>query len=290
MGSGPGPLIVIVGETASGKSALALEIAERYEGEIICADAMTVRKGVDIGTAKPTAEERGRVPHHLLDVVEPCVDFTAAVFKRIAVEKIDEIRSRGKLPVMVGGTGLYVDAVLYDYSFLPPGDREARLAFNEMGIEELMVKINQKKIDTTGIDTRNKRRLIRLLETDGARGQKGALRQNTLMIGIRTPREKLRKNVERRVDAMLSAGLQNEVSGLANKYGWECEAMKGIGYREWQEFYNGTQNLEQTREKIIKSTLDLAKRQRTWFKRNESIQWLDNSGQAMDIAANFLNK
>lgn len=285
-----GPLVVVVGETASGKSALALDLALKFDGEIICADAMTVRRGVDIGTAKPTADERKRIPHHLLDVVEPCEDFTAAVFKRMALEAISDISARGKLPILAGGTGLYVDSVLYDYSFLPPGDRKAREELNRLDVETLQQKVQEKNLDTSGIDMRNKRRLIRLLETDGARGKSGPIRQNTLIVGMRIEREKLQGRIEKRVDEMLAAGLENEVAKLAKQNGWKCEALKGIGYREWHEFYENTQTLEQTRNRIIKSTLDLAKRQRTWFKRNESIQWFQNTSQAMDTTRKFLNK
>lgn len=285
-----GPLVVVVGETASGKSALALELAEKFNGEIICADALTVRKGVGIGTAKPDVGERQRVAHHLLDVVEPCEDFTAAVFKRLASEAINEIASRGKLPIMAGGTGLYIDSVLYDYSFLPPGDRNAREALNRLSVDELQQMIEEKGLDTAGVDMRNKRRLIRMLETEGGQARRTPLRANTLILGIRIPREELRERIERRVEAMLAAGLAQEVNDLAGVYGWGCEALKAIGYREWQEYFSGQQTLDCTKERIIKATLDLAKRQRTWFKRNDSIHWVDDPSYAVDIVTTFLSK
>lgn len=291
MDSGSNPLVVIVGETASGKSDLAMEVAERFDGEIICADALTVRKHVDIGTAKPTAADRARVPHHLLDVVEPCEDFTAAVFKEMADRVIQDISTRGKLPIMAGGTGLYVDSVLYDYSFLPAGNRKVRQKFEKMTIDGLLKLAESKGMDTGNIDIRNKRRLMRLLETDGARPSKHATRPNTLVIGIRMPREELKKRVEARVHKMIDCGLEQEVRHLADKYGWQCEALKGIGYREWRDYFGGTQNLEETKEKIIRSTLNvLAKKQRTWFRRNKSIQWIDNASEAFGLLASFLHK
>src|SRR5476651_1891671 len=125
MGQKTPPLVVIAGETASGKSALALQLARQFNGEIICADSWTVRREADIGTAKPSAAEQALVPHHLLDVAGPDEDFTAAVFKRLANKAIKEIAGRGRLPIMVGGTGLYVDGVIYDFNFLPAGDRSA---------------------------------------------------------------------------------------------------------------------------------------------------------------------
>lgn len=259
-------LVVIVGETGSGKSALALSLAEKLNGEIICADSWTVRREVDIGTAKPTAEERARVPHHLLDVVEPCADFTAAVFKSLALKAIDDINRRNKLPIMVGGTGLYIDGVIFDYGFLPAGDRKERKVLNELSAQQLTEKAQAAGLSLENIDTRNKRRLIRLLENNGKQPTRASLRPNTLLLGLKVPRDELKQRIENRTDAMLAAGLQQETKQLSETYGWGCEAMKGIGYREWQDYFAGTQNLAETRVRIIKSTLDLAKRQRTWFK------------------------
>lgn len=268
------PLLVIVGETASGKTELAIRLARQFNGEIICADSWTVRRGADIGTAKPTAAEQAMVPHHLLDVVAPDEDFTAAVFKRLANQTIDDIAGRGKLPIMVGGTGLYVDGVIYDYGFLPAGNRADRQELNQLGIPELLRKIVDLKLDVGDADTRNKRRLIRLIETGGARPTRQKMRGHTLIIGLKTDRAALEKRITKRADDMLADGLENEVQGLAERYGWDCEALKGVGYAQWRDYFLGTQNLQETRAKIIKANHDLAKRQRTWFKRNKSIQWL----------------
>lgn len=283
------PLVVIVGETGSGKSALAINLAEKFSGELICADALTVRKAVDIGTAKPSAEDRLRVPHHLLDVVEPCEDFTAAVFKRLANTSIEEISSRGNLPIMVGGTGLYIDSVVYDYSFLPAGDRKARQELNALDISQLRELIKSRGLDDSGVDLRNKRRLIRLLETDGARPSRHDIRPRTLILGLSLSREDLKQHIANRTEQMLAQGLEKEVETLAEKYGWECEALKAIGYREWRAYFMSDQNIQETKNKIIKSTLDLAKKQRTWFKRNKSIQWLNHPSNAVDIITTFLN-
>jgi tRNA dimethylallyltransferase len=267
------PLLVVVGETASGKTSLSLELAERLNGEIICADSWTVRKGVDIGTAKPTAEERARVPHHLVDVVEPNQDFTAAVFKRLANDAIRDIVSRGKLPIMVGGTGLYIDGVIYNFDFLPAGDRIEREELNRLSIAKLLERIEYSKLDLSDIDTRNKRRLIRLIETRGKRPTRELLRENTYIIGLKTNREVIEQRIITRLDSMLVQGLENEVRGLVDQYGWEAEALKGIGYAQWRGYFEGRQSLPETRSKIIKATFEYAKRQRTWFKRNKSIHW-----------------
>lgn len=268
------PLLVIVGETASGKTSLAIEIAQKLNGEIICADSWTVRREVTIGTAKPSAEERALVPHHLLDIVGPDEDFTAAVFKRLALDKIEDITKRGHLPILVGGTGLYIDGILYDYGFLPQGDRSAREALNELSVQQLLEKIQALGIELGEVDRRNKRRLIRLIETNGEQPKRKKLRSNTLILGIQTDRDVLKQRVEKRVDLMLKNGLEDEVRVLAERYGWDCEALKGVGYFQWKNYFLSSQTLTETRQKIIKATLDLAKRQRTWFKRNKSIQWL----------------
>lgn len=269
------PLIVLVGETASGKTELAIRLAQKFDGEIICADSWTVRREVNIGTAKPSLDEQASVPHHLIDVADPDEDFTAAVFKDLAQQAIDDIASRGKLPIMVGGTGLYVDGVLYDYGFLPEGDRTAREELNSLSNEQLLQRIAAVGIGLGDVDTRNKRRLIRLLETGGAQPTKKLLREHTLILGLKTDRDMLERRIIARTDTMIANGLEAEVAGLVERYGWECEALKGVGYAQWKNYFLGADSHEEMRQKIIKATLDLAKRQRTWFKRNKSIHWLD---------------
>lgn len=288
----PPKLVIIVGETASGKSSLALRVAEAYDGELICADSWTVRRELNIGTAKPSTKEQQRVRHHLLDVVGPEEDFTAAVFKRLANEAITDISGRGKLPIMVGGTGLYVDGVLYDYNFLPAGDRHKRAELNELSNEELLARIDAAGLELGNVDIRNKRRLIRLLETDGAAQVKHELRVNTLIIGLQPDRDELKARITARVQAMIDQGLEDEVHRLSAQYGWDCEGLKGIGYREWQDYFLGPQSLNQTTERIVSSTVGLAKRQRTWFKRNKSIQWLSTPvdyAHVDELITTFLN-
>lgn len=286
------PLIVIVGETASGKSALALAVAQKYDGELICADSWTVRRELDIGTAKPASYELELVPHHLLDIVAPDEDFTAAVFKGLANEAIGEISTLGKLPIMVGGTGLYIDGVLYDYGFLEEGDRLARERLNVLTNDEILAEIADAGIELGDVDVRNKRRLIRLLETNGAIPTRSELRQNTLIIGLQPERDELENRIVKRVDAMLEAGLEDEVRGLVKSYGWEAEGLKGVGYAQWKGYLEGTESIAETRQKIIKATIDLAKRQRTWFRRNKSIHWLPtpvNQQTVDDLITTFLS-
>lgn len=285
------PLIVVVGETAMGKTALSLELAAKFNGEIINADSWTVRREVNIGTAKPTETERSQVPHHLIDIVEPCDDFTAAVFKKLANACIEDISARGKLPIMVGGTGLYIDSILFDYSFLPPGDRQIRQQLNILNIEELVALAQKKGLDLSGIDARNKRRLIRLIETEGTIPKRKNLRPNTFIAGVKVvDKETLKVNIARRVEAMLQGGLEQEVRDLVERYGWGCEALKGIGYTEWREYFEGSASLNEVREKITRNTEQLAKRQRTWFKRHQSIQWYTDPNKIVEDITTFLNK
>jgi tRNA dimethylallyltransferase len=283
------PLIAIIGQTASGKSTLAVFLAQKFNGEIIAADSWTVYKDFNIGTAKPSQQDLANVPHHLIGIVNPKDGFNAAQYKRMAVAAIEDISGRGKLPILVGGTGLYVDSVLYDYSFLPNKSNEQRQELNNLGLDELIDKIRFRKIDTNGIDLRNKRRLIRLIETNGMRPTHGDLRPNSLIIGLRLTPEQLRDRITERIDQMLADGLESEVKELSSLYGWDTEPMKGIGYREFYEYFNGSQSLSETRVKIIRSTLELAKRQNTWFKRNKSIQWVDKQIEAVEIVTTLLN-
>jgi len=287
------PLIVIVGETASGKSGLAMELAKRFDGELICADSWTVYKGFDIGSAKPTATETAAVRHHLLDVADPADGYSAAIFQRMAQATIKDISARGKMPILVGGTGLYIDSVLFDYGFLPPPLAALRTELNALSLEELIVRCTTMGLDITGIDLHNKRRVIRLIENQGVRPSRTPARANTLVLGLQVPPDELRSRIESRVDDMIDRGLEHEACSLACKYGWDNEAMKGIGYAEWQGYAAGMQSIHETKDLIVAHTLNLAKRQRTWFKRNKSIQWLtdrDKLSEAVAETTTFLYK
>jgi tRNA dimethylallyltransferase len=281
-----------VGETASGKSVLALELAERLGGEIISADSRTIYKGMDIGTAKPSREERERIPHHLLDLVEPDQSFTAADFKREGQRVVADITARGKLPIMVGGTGLYVDAILYDYTFRAPGDKYTRAVLNELSVPELQKRLLDRGIPLPN-NPLNPRHLVRALETGGVAAERKPLRDNTLVIGLSHDRDERRARIEARVDRMISAGLEQEARKLSEKYGWDVPPMQTIGYQEWHAYFSGTQDLAWTKQLIVKNTLAYAKRQRTWFRRNKSIHWLNNRSnlsEIVDFTTTFLNK
>ena len=283
------PLVVIVGQTASGKSALALSIAERWNGEIIAADSRTIYRGMDIGTAKPSAADRARVPHHLIDVVDPDTSFTARDFQRLAQASIADITARGRLPILAGGTGLYVDAVIFNFGFRGGSDRSQRAlleTFDAARLQEILVRQNLPLPE----NAQNPRHLIRAIERAGAPMTKGEIRPNTLVIGLELSREVLKERVTQRLDAMLAAGLEQEVISLAKRYGWVCPPMQTIGYQEFRNYAAGQVTVQEVRQAIITHTVQYAKRQKTWFKRNQSINWISKTEEAVELVTTFLNK
>ncbi len=283
------PLIVIVGETASGKSSAALQIAQTYNGEIISADSWAVYKGMNIGTAKPSKEERRLVRHHLIDIVGPDQDYTAGLYQRDVHGTMNQIYTRGNIPIIVGGTGLYIDGVIYNFSFMKTSDKKIRQYYNSLSITQLIEEIEAKKFDLTGIDLRNKRRLIRVLETNGEIPKRSKLRANTLVIGMKVGRNQLRSNIEQRVETMFKMGLKKEVLHIVDKYGWDSEGMQGIGYKEFKLWHDGELSIRRTKQRIIKNTLALAKRQRTWFKKNRQIEWVATAAEAELLVEKFLD-
>lgn len=283
------PLVVIVGETASGKTALAVELAEWFGGEIICADSRTIYKGMDIGTAKPTVEERARVAHHVVDEVTPAETFSAAEFQRRANEAITDISDRGKMPIMVGGTGLYIDSVLFGYEFCPPADPSERNRLQAMTVEQLQAEILAKGF-VMPQNEQNKRHLARVLESGGVTAARQALRPRTLVLGLQVERETLRRRIANRADAMLKAGLVNEVKRLGEQYGFDAPGLQVPSYKTLRKYLDGAESLEEASEQLIKNDLSLAKRQRTWFRRNNGIQWINDRSKAVDIVTTFVNK
>lgn len=283
------PLLVIVGETASGKSALALELARKFNGEIIAGDARTIYRGMDIGTAKPTAQERHHIPHHLIDELNPDEPITAAMFKAKAEQAIAEIHQRGKLPILVGGSGLYVDSLLFDYAFNSPADTQVRKELQALDVDELQTLLRSRDIPLPE-NSQNPRHLIRAIETAGTLGTKSALRSNTLIIGTSVDREALRQNIAARADGMLAAGLESEVRSLVKTYDWSDILLQTIGYKEFKNYLDGHETLEQVRAAIIRNTMAYAKRQKTWFRRNEAIVYPSNQEQAVDTVTTWLNK
>lgn len=282
-------LVVIVGPTASGKTALAIEIAKAHNGEIICADSRTVYKGMDIGTAKPTQQEQSQVPHHCLDLVTPDQTFTAAQFQQCANVAIDEISSRGKLPVMVGGTGLYVDSVLFDYQFGPAADPIRRAQLEAMTTDELVDYCQKNSMDLP-TNSKNKRHLIRAIELGGVNSNRDKhMRDNTIVVGISTPKEILASRVTGRAKDMFNQDIVAETTTLVSKYGLQNEAMTGNIYPIVWRMIQGEITKAEALEQFIKADIGLAKRQRTWFKRNKHIIWSDDTQELKTKVEHFLS-
>ncbi|HUY53511.1 MAG TPA: tRNA (adenosine(37)-N6)-dimethylallyltransferase MiaA [Candidatus Dormibacteraeota bacterium] len=284
------PIVVIVGETASGKSDLAIDIAKKFNGEIINADSWAVYKNFNIGTAKPQPIDRKGVRHHLIDVANPNEGFSAAEFKKLAQEAIYKINNKGKLPIIVGGTGLYVDSLIYDYSFLPPSSNKSRQYYESLGLDQLKKMCIDLGYDSSRVDLNNKRRVIRFLENQGMYPTSKPLIDNVLIMGIKISPEKLEENIKQRTEKMMAIGLENEVRKLVTKYGWNIEPMKGIGYREFKDYFDKIINRQELIDRINKDTIKLVKKQRTWFKRNKSIQWYSNRFQFVDAITTIMNK
>lgn len=250
------PLLAIVGETASGKTELAIALAELCNGEIICADSRTIYRGLDIGTAKPTPAERAAAPHHLLDIRDPDETYTVAEFQKDALARIADIASRGRLPILVGGSGLYIDAVIFGYTFQNDGVR----------------------------DETNPRHLA-----VGSGSQDKRLRPNTLVLGMQRPREDLEARITARVEAMVAAGLVEEVRTAVSTYGREAPGLSGICYGAFADYLDGTISLDEAKAMFVRGDKVLAKKQRTWFRRNKSIQWVDNRRDAVAITTTWMN-
>lgn len=282
------PLILIVGPTAVGKTELAIQLAERLNGEIVSADSRLFYRGMDIGTAKPTPEEQARVPHHLIDIADPGEILSLAVFQQKAREAIADIHTRNKIPFLVGGTGQYIRAVTEGWR--PPEVKpDARLRSElermkeERGPHWLYEKLNA--LDPTAaekIDPRNTRRTIRALEvimTTGRRfsEQRGQLElpYHLIMVGLLRPRAELYERVDQRIDAMFASGFLEEVKNLlAEGYSPSLPTMSAIGYRECIRVIHGELSEEQAKAEMRRATRIFVRRQANWFKQSDAtIRW-----------------
>ena len=267
------PLVVIAGPTASGKTALAIKLAQQFGGEIICADSRTIYKDMDIGTAKPSVEEQAGVPHWGLNIVAPGEAFSVADFKRYAVAKIAEIRARGRVPFLVGGTGLYIDAVVFDFAFGAQANEAMRRKFEAMTLSDLHNYCTKNNIILPE-NSQNKRYVIRAIEQKSiSTSRNTAPIPHTLIVGIATERHMLRTRIEHRAEQLFANGVVEEAKMLGEKYGWESEAMTGNIYPLIQQYLAGELSKPELEAQNTIRDWRLAKRQLTWFRRNPYLLW-----------------
>jgi tRNA dimethylallyltransferase len=295
-------LITIVGPTASGKTSLGIELAKKFNGEIVSADSRQIYRGMNIGTAKATKKEQKKIKHYLIDIKNPNQNYNVANFKKDAILAIKKIIKKGKLPFLVGGTGLYINAVTENLNIpkIKPNKKLRKELENELkqfGINYLFQKLV--KLDPEAqyiVDPKNPRRIIRALEITilssvpfSKQRNKGEKLFDVLKIGINLPKEILYQKIDKRVDLMIKQGLINEVKKLIKKYGMHCQSFDAIGYREIIDYLNNKIKKEQAILEIKKNTKLFAKRQITWFKKDKEIHWIQSQKEAEELIKKFMN-
>lgn len=295
-------LLVLLGPTAVGKTAVGIALAEALDGEIISADSGAVYRGLDIGTAKPTIEERQRVRFHLIDVADPDEVFTAARFRELALQAIESIRARGKRVLIVGGTGLYLRVLLHGFHLAPPPSEpevRARLQAECRAVGTFAMHERLKQVDpiaSARIHPNDAVRIIRALEVYEMTGvpisrwqQREEKELPALKVGLTMPREQLYARIDARIDAMLAQGFVQEVQNLLQKgYNTALPALKGLGYRQIIEYLQGRIALEEAIRIWKRDTRRFAKRQMTWFRKEPDVYWLDVSEDAEKTAQRIL--
>lgn len=284
-------VIVIGGPTASGKTALSIELAKKINGEIVSADSMQIYKDMNIGTAKPTQEEMGDIKHYMLDFVSPDTRYSVSEYKKDATQCIEEIIKKGKTPIVVGGTGLYIDSLIYGIEYQEISiDIEYRNKLNKMvddgklqELYEMACKIDEEAMKI--ISPNDKKRIIRVLEIYKQTGKtktqqniesrKNEVPYEYITFAINMDRAKLYERINKRVDIMIENGLIEEVQALINKYDNIKTAMQGLGYKEVVQYFNNELSKEEMIDKIKMESRRYAKRQLTWFRKNKETIWLD---------------
>lgn len=294
-------ILAIAGPTASGKTGLSVELAKRLNGEIICCDSMQIYKYMNIGTAKPTLDEMQNIPHHLFDFVDPNYPFSCAEYVPLARQKIDEITQRGHLPILCGGTGLYLDSVLYQKDYSPDIDSNIRRSLEKYTDEEAYELLKKYDCESASvIHKNNRKRVNRALEiylgtgrtkTVWDRELRGdeALYDADIVVLSFSDRDKLYQRINRRVDIMINSGLEDEVRSI--DFLAQSTAKDAIGYKEFRQYFKGEISLSDTVEMIKQATRRYAKRQQTWFKRekNQINVVLDTFDSSDDIVNFVLN-
>ena len=284
------PLIVIVGPTASGKTSLAIKLAKKFDGEIISADSRAIYKGMNIGTAKPTPDEQKQIKHWGIDLVEPSERFTAADFQKYVNEKITEIRARDRTPFLVGGSGLYIDSVIFGYEFGDDANQKLRTKLDKMTVEELQDYCKKHNI-LLPENHKNKRYLIRTIERKTSpKNNRQKIRDDVIIVGIQVDREKLRERIKMRAKQMFCDELYDETRKLVAKYSLELESMKSNIYPIVDRMLKGEISREEAMELFEIDDWHLARRQMTWFRRNPNIEWLSPDEVELYLNKKFAQK
>lgn len=300
------PIIVIGGPTASGKTSLSIELAKLFDSEIVSCDSMQIYKYMNIGTAKPDLEEREGIVHHMLDIIEPSTPYSVADFVMDAHKVIENIREKGRVPVAVGGTGLYINSLINDIDFReddsdPELRKELEQIEKEKGIDYLVDMLKSfDKVSAERIHKNNKRRIIRAIEFYKMTGvpisahqeetKKKVSRYNPCMMAIKWDMQKLYERIEKRVDIMLGSGLVDEVKLLCDKgYTESMLSMQGIGYKEIIAYLKGEVSLDEAVYNIKIGTRHYAKRQMTWFNKDERVTWINYDEDILKKAQEIIN-
>jgi tRNA dimethylallyltransferase len=289
------PIIILTGPTASGKTAMSLELAKEFNSEIIAADSMTVYKGMNIGTDKP---KEPSITHHLINIIDPDEPFNAAIFKDLVTEKVKEITAQGKIPFLVGGSTMFIDSFAYNYQMpeVEP-DQDLRTELEKKSNEDLFEELVTMDPDAEWtIDKNNKRRLIRALEVTlktgipfTAQKSKKNLPGNLLYLAIEVDREELYKKINARVDQMMDEGFLDEVRQLYEKYDHNT-AMQAAGYKQLTQYLDGEITLEEAVEKTKQAHRNYAKRQLTWLGANSDVVWIKDLAGAESKISQFLKQ
>lgn len=287
-------IIVIVGPTGIGKTKLSIELAKKLDAEIINGDSVSIYKRLNIGSAKPTKEEQSGIPHHLIDIKDVDEDYTVFDYQKDVRKKIEEITSRGKQIIIVGGTGLYIKAALYDYKFI---EGTTYNEYNDLSNEEILSKIKEYKVEKLP-ELNNRKRLVRLLNklenNEEITNNKDKLLYNIKVIGLTTDRETLYKRINKRVDIMMENGLLDEINSLKEDYKNSRILNSGIGYKEFYDYLYNNKSLEDVIEEIKKNSRHFAKRQYTFFNHQFNTNWfnvdLNNFDNTIIEVMDFLKK
>jgi len=279
--------IFIVGPTASGKSDLAMDLARALGGEIIAADSQTIRRGLDIGTAKPSKKDQQEIRHHLIDIVGLRDAFSVADFKERALKALKDIKSRGKLPIIVGGTGLYIDSLFFNYDLQKTSDQE-RSDLNKKSIPELQ-KIIKKLEYKLPINQQNPRHLIGVIMRKGKKPKNNTPIHGALIYGVISTDQQLKGRIKRRIDIMYKKGLVKEVTKLLEKDKKSVSKVDAICYSIVERYIDGKITLEQAKEEHMTAEWHYARKQKSWFRRNPYIKWINNKPEEIEQIIKELN-